>query len=272
MANALQERYSKLLDAKLRQTIVTKDNLIFNNKHEGDAKAGVVKIPVRATETAVNDYNKATGLDAVEGTTTYLTLALNKDKAVNELIDGFDAVAVPDNIVADRIDSASYSLALQIDKDSIACLESQGTKASDKVASTDSTVYKNILKARTTLSKNGVPNENRFLIASPETMELIMQDSKYIKQGDLSQELVANGVVGKIGGFNVFESCNLGATTEFICGHSDYCHRVTEWQVPVHVQDLSGSGKYIGASAVQGRKVYGVVVSNAKAVYIKANA
>ena len=29
-----------------------------------------------------------------------------------------------------------------------------------------------------------------------------------------------------------------------------------EFAVPVHVQDLSGSGKYIGASAVQGRKVY----------------
>ena len=44
-------------------------------------------------------------------------------------------------------------------------------------------------------------------------------------------------------------------TTEFICGHPNWCHRVMEWQVPVHLQDLAGSGKYIGASAVQGRKM-----------------
>ena len=39
--------------------------------------------------------------------------------------------------------------------------------------------------------------------------------------------------------------------------------------MPVQVQDLSGSGKYIGASAVQGRKVYGLKVSKPKTLYIK---
>ena len=44
MAHALQERYSKLVDEKLRATLVTKDNLIFNNRYEGDPKAGMVKV------------------------------------------------------------------------------------------------------------------------------------------------------------------------------------------------------------------------------------
>jgi hypothetical protein len=42
-----------------------------------------------------------------------------------------------------------------------------------------------------------------------------------------------------------------------------------EWQTAVHLQDLSGSGKYIGASAVQGRKVYGLKVSKPQTLYIK---
>ena len=50
MAHALQERYSKLVDEKLRATLVTKDNLIFNNRYEGDPKAGMVKVPVRDTD------------------------------------------------------------------------------------------------------------------------------------------------------------------------------------------------------------------------------
>ena len=37
----------------------------------------------------------------------------------------------------------------------------------------------------------------------------------------------------------------------------------------VHAQDLSGSGKYIGASAVQGRKIFGMKISKPQTVYVK---
>ena len=40
----------------------------------------------------------------------------------------------------------------------------------------------------------------------------------------------------------------------------------------IHLQDLNGSGKFIGASAVQGRNVYGYLVSKAKAVRKKSKA
>ena len=47
MAHTNQERWATLVDAKLRSQLVTRDNLIFNNRYEGDPKAGKVKIPVR---------------------------------------------------------------------------------------------------------------------------------------------------------------------------------------------------------------------------------
>ena len=98
--------------------------------------------------------------------------------------------------------------------------------------------------------------------------------------GGFAKELVQQGVIGKIAGFNVFESNNMDyesttrvsdkkTTTEFIAGHPNWCHRVMEWQVGVHLQDLSGSGNYIGASAVQGRKIYGLLVSKPQTLYIK---
>ena len=43
MAHLNQERWSKLVDAKLRNVLVTRDNMIFNNRYEGDPKAGKVK-------------------------------------------------------------------------------------------------------------------------------------------------------------------------------------------------------------------------------------
>ena len=273
MAHANQERWASYVDVKLRNTLVTRDNLIFNSRYEGDPTSGKVKIPVRDTEVAVKEYDKANGVAADVGTTTYLDLNIDHDEAVNELIDGYDADSVPDDIVADRLDSAGYSLALSIDKKSIDALESA-------TGATEINAYKLALEAKRVLGRKGVPNEGRFLIASPEYLEVLMLDEHFIKQGDLSQEMVQQGVVGRIAGFNVFESNNMDyesttrvsskkTTTEFIAGHPNWCHRVMEWQTDVHLQDLSGSGKYIGASAVQGRKVYGLMVSKPQTLYIK---
>lgn len=282
MAHANQERWAKLVDAKLRNQLVTRDNLIFNNRYEGEPTSGKVKIPVRDTEVTVKAYDKATGIDPEAGTTAYIDLNIDQDEAVNELIDGYDAASVPDGIVADRLDSAGYSLGLSIDKKSIEALQSaEGANVSaTKTAATEANAYKLALAAKRVLSRKGVPTEGRFLIAAPEYLEVLMLDEHFIKQGDLSQEMVQQGVVGRIAGFNVFESNNMDyenttrvvgkkTTTEFIAGHPNWCHRVMEWQVPVHLQDLSGSGKYIGASAVQGRKVYGLKVSKPQTLYIK---
>ena len=77
-AHAHQERWSSLVDKKLRQTLVTRDNYIFNTNYEGNPKAGKVKIPVRDTEVAVKDYDKATGVDLDEGSTGYIDLDIDQ--------------------------------------------------------------------------------------------------------------------------------------------------------------------------------------------------
>ena len=260
-AHESQERWSSLVDAKLRQTLVTRDNYIFNTNYEGTPTAGKVKIPVRDTEVTVKPYNKATGVDLEAGSTTYMDLNIDQDIAVNELIDGYDAASVPDNILADRLDSAGYSLALDMDKKSIKCLETTTgvNVCATKTAATEETAYKEVLAAKAYLGRTGVPPAG---------------------QGDLSQELKNTGAVGAVAGFAVYESNNLmyedtetvkskKTTTEFVAGHPNWCHRVQEWAVDVHAQDLSGSGKYIGASAVQGRKIFGLKISKPQTVYVK---
>ena len=281
MAHIPQERYATLVDEKLRATLVTKDNLIFNSRYEGDPKAGKVKVPVRDTEVEVKNYDKQNGASLSSGSTSYFDINIDIDEAVNELIDGYDAESVPDGITAERLDSAGYSLGLSMDTKSIRALEETDgiTVATAKTAVTETTAYKAVLAAKRTQSRMGVPNDGkRWLIASPEFMEVLMTDDRFIKQGDLSQELVQNGVVGRIAGYNVFESNNTmfedaelvtgkKTTTEFICGHPNWCHRVQEWSVPVEIKNLTNN--YIGSSAVQGRKVYGIGISKPQTVYVK---
>ena len=81
----------------------------------GSPKAGSVKVPVRDTEVTVNDYNKQTGAELTGGDTTYLTVNIESDKAVNGSSTASTPPASPDDLVADRLDSAGYSLALQVD-------------------------------------------------------------------------------------------------------------------------------------------------------------
>ncbi|MGI5174644.1 hypothetical protein H0R92_13730 [Treponema sp. OMZ 840] len=272
MAHTAQERYSSLVDLKLRATLVQKDGIVWNNRYEGDPKAGSVNVPVRDTEVTVAAYNKQTGVNKTHGATTYLKVPIDKDYAVNELIDGFDAAAVPDNLVADRLDSAGYSLALQVNSDSTAALVAGGTEMTDKTALTKNNVYEAFVKTRTIMSKANIPSTGRYALVSPETYALLLLCPEFVRATSLGDDVVQTGAVGRIAGFTVFEDVTLPNKTEFIAGHPDWCTRIKEWAVPVKVQDLSGSGDYIGASAVQGRIVYAHKVTKAVAVQIKETA
>ena len=132
---------------------------------------------------------------------------------------------------------------------------------------------------RTKLSEKNVPAQGRWLIVSPEVYGFLLQDTtNFIRQGDLSQALIESGAIGQIAGFTVYESSRLmktntalvsnkKTTTEMIAGHPNWCHRVEEWSVPVAVNSLTNT--FIGASAVQGRKIFGVKISKADAVIVK---
>ena len=268
-AHDLRERYSNLVDNKFRKSLKT--SYCFNGRYEGSPKAGAVNLIVRDTEVATGDYDKAKGGELGTSSTTYMKILINKDKYVNELIDGYEAAAVPDGIVADRLDSAGYSMALALDSDGVTTLETEGTALEDTAALTKTTVYDSFVDARTALSDTGVPEDGRFALVSPKTYGLILKSPEFIKASALGDSVVQTGALGKIAGFLIFETNNLSATTEYIAGHRDWCHRVEEWSVPVAVNDLK-DGKHIGASAVQGRKVYAHKVSKAKAVLVKKTA
>ncbi len=269
MGHNQQERYSNLVLAKLRASLVLKDGVVFNNDYEGKPTAGAVKIPTRDTEVAISDYDKANGIAATNGKTDYVTLPIDKDKAVNEIIDGYDAASVPDNLVADRLDSAGYVLALQMDKDGATALLAGGEK-SVVAALTPETVYNAVVDIRTMMSKANIPNDGRrYLLVTPDTYALMLKDKdNFIRQGDLAEKIKATGAIGQYAGFNLYEWNDSTANLAFIAGHPKFATRAKEFSVPVKVQDLSGSGKYIGASAVQGRIVYAHKVLRSKGVVL----
>lgn len=266
MAHEAQERYSDLVLEKLRSELVLADGFVFNNDYEGDPTAGAVKIPVRDTEVTVSDYDKANGLAPSTGSTTYTTLVIDKDKAINELIDGYDAESVPDNLVADRLDSGGYVLAKQIDTDGATTLIA-GATVMNIASLTKDNIYSNIVDIRTAMSKANIPDDGkRYLLVTPDTFALILKSPEFISASDLGDEVKQMGILGKIAGFLVKEWNDSTANLAMIAGHPRFATRAAEWAVGVKVQDLAESGKYIGACAVQGRRVYGHKVLRSLAI------
>ena len=265
----LQERYSKLVEAKLRaESVFAK---LFNPRYEGDPKAGAVKVPVRA-EATVGDYDIANGGTLAVPQTTYATIVTDNDHYVNELIDGYVAAAVPDGLIADRLDSAGFALADKIDVMLAAQLIADGTAVSGSgTASTKTTIYPNIIDAIQQAKALKVKTGEMWLAISNPAYGLLLKSDEFTRAtaGDL--EVFGAGFVGHLGGVPVFETPNLPANTEFVLGNNAFCHYVAEWAVPVAVKDLA-DGKHIGASAVQGREVWGSLISKPTTVLYRKSA
>lgn len=270
-AHTPQERYSSLVLAKLRKTMIFAS--LFNREYEGTPTAGAVKIPVRDVEVEVDDYDKTNGGELKTGSTTYQTLQIDKDKYVNELVDGYDAASVPDNLVANRLNSAGYAMGVSFDSDLITLLTTKGTASKNTTALTKDTIYESIIDEVAALKKKGLNPTEMWLAVTNETYAMLLKSPEFIKASELGDNVVQNGRVGRINGLNVYETNNIPDSTnvEYVIGNNVFCHFVDEWMVPVTVNDLK-DGKHIGASAVQGRRVYGMTVSRPETVTVKKKA
>lgn len=265
MAHEQQVKYSDLVLAKLRAENVLKDGVVFNNDYEGDPASGSVMVPTRDTEVAASDYDKANGLAPSTGNTAYVGILINKDKAVNEIIDGYDAEAVPDGIIAERLDSAGYSLARAMDNDGATALLAAGTVVG--IASQDKdSIYSALVAQRVAMDKDNIPGVGRFALVTPDYIGLIVNSPQFTQASSLGDAVKESGAIGRIAGFNVVEWNDSTANLAMICGHPRFATRVKAWKVPVALKSLDGDAKYIGASAVKGRLVYAHKVLRSAAV------
>ena len=263
-----QERYSSMVLAKLRKTAIFIS--LFNGRYEGTPTAGAVKIPVRDTEVVVGDYDKSKGGDLSESSTTYETLNIDRDKYVNELIDGYDAASVPDNLVADRLDSAGYSMGITLDSELVNLLVEGGTVSDNTAALTKGNIYDAVVDEITPLKKLGLRVEEMWLAVTNETYATLLKCPEFVRATQMGDDVVKNGQVGRIAGLDVYETNNIpdDSKVDFVIGNKVFCHFVDEWMVPVAVNDLKDA-KHIGASAVQGRRVHGKKISRGNTVRVK---
>lgn len=243
----------------------------FSTDYEKDEVTGQINVPTRNGEVKVSDYDILNGIELTQSATDYLPLPVDKDYGINELIDGYEAEAVPDNLVAQRIESAGYSIGMKKENMAIEALKT-GTVSTDKTPLTEADAYKKIATEIKNMKARNMKVSSMRVAVSADTELLLLTDEKFSNTaGTLGAELVREGVIGKINGVPVKPNYLMGDDVEFIIYDKRFCQKYEVWKAEPSVEDIK-DGKHIKASALQGRQVGGLMVTNALGVQIKKNA
>lgn len=266
----LRETYAtEIVELARLETNVYND---FSEDYDKDEVTGQIKVPTRDGDVKVSDYDIKNGVELTQSQTEYIDMPLDKEYAVNELIDGYEAEAVPDNLKAQRLESAGYALATKQEADAIDCLVEEGTTSEDTEVLTVDTAYKAISDEIINMKKRGMKVAKMKIVISADVEAMLLSDEKFANTaGQLGAELVREGVIGKIGGVAVKPNYFLPEDVEFIVYDTRYCQKAMIWKKNPTIEDIK-DGKHIGASALQGRSVGGLMVTNALGVEIKKNA
>lgn len=228
-------------------------------------------MPTRNGEVKVTDYDIKNGIELNLSETDYLALPVDKDYAVNELIDGYEAQAVPDNIRAQRIESAGYSIGMTKENYAIEALK-KGTVSTETTKLSEANVYKQIATEVKNMKKRGMKPAYMRVALSSETELLLLTDEKFSNTSStVGAELVREGVIGKIAGVATKPNYLLDDEgIDFVIYDKRFCQKYEIWKKEPSIDDLK-DGKHIGASALQGRQVGGIMVTNALGVQLRTN-
>lgn len=240
----------------------------FSTDYEKDEVTGAIKVPTRNGDVKVSDYDIKNGIELTQSATDYVNLPVDKDWGINELIDGYEADAVPDNIRAQRVESAGFSIGTKKENMAIDALKT-GTVSVDEDELTEANVYKKIAFEVKNMKKRGMkPSEMRIAI-SAETELLLLTDEKFSNTSStVGAELIREGVIGKVAGIATKPNYLMGDDIAFIIYDKRFCQKYEVWKKEPSINQLA-DGKHIGASALQGRQVGGLMVTNPLGVQIR---
>lgn len=302
MTLTLKTDYGRIVVKKLRKELKTR--VLANENYRGNAAAGAVMIPTTPASSLIS-YNKGSiGSNSVSyAENAYINCLIDQDKALIKYIDGYQANALPYDVLIDELEKAGYAFALEEDTHAINTLKyaingkdkggsnafAQGDpryqKTGTVVSLGQADIYEKVVEIFGAQTDKGVATEGRWMLVNGTGFGLILASNKAIRQSDLSQEIVMRGALAMIGGYEVYVSGNLTGTQSIttgtgndavttdntiyaIFGHADFFTRVEAFVEEPFVVDGNGDANVVGGSFVKGRFVFTHEVLNPEAFWL----
>lgn len=250
--------------ANLRETAIYAG--LFNRDYEGAiANAGDTVHITSFTDPAVRDYVKNTDISWDLLTDATRALVIDQADYFAFTVDDVDRRQAMPGFVEAATRGAGNNLALETDEyvSNLIVAAIDGT-AQDLGAKTwdisDNTAYGHIVSMRTKLNRAEVPYQGRWLVVPPEGYAALLQDDRFV---DMSQsgsgQALREGFVGRIAGFEVFESNQVPTPTanvfHVIAGHpigGTFADQINDTEA-IRLQDQFGDG-------IRGLHLYGAKV------------
>ena len=210
--NFVPELWSARLLQNLDKTFVYPQ--CANRTYEGEVRnlGDTVHIQ-KFGDIQVADYTKATGVGTPKdpGAGSTVALVIDQAKYFNFKVEDIEAVQANVNLMEKAMQRAAYAIGDVIDQYIAAFVNQAGINAGE-VAVTPQNAYDTLVDLKVKFNKENVPAAGRFVVVPPEFLGMLEKDDRYTKNYDAN--VMANGVKGRVAGFDILESNNVPFASE----------------------------------------------------------
>lgn len=260
------EIWSAEILTALRNSLVYGGPQVVNRDYEGEISAHGDTVNITSIgEVATRAYTEHTSITWDELSDTQLQLLIDQKRYFAFKVDDVERKQALGGFVEEASASAAYGLRDNADGVIAAAMYAAvNGGANDLGAKTadisDNSAYSIFVDLRTTLNRDNVPEDGRWVVIPPELTGALLKDSRFIDASQSgSSEPLRNGRVGRIAGFDVFESNQTpdptASTFAVIAGHkmaTAYADQILETEA-LRLESVFGDG--VRGLHVFGRKV-----------------
>jgi hypothetical protein len=203
------------------------------------------------------------------------TLLINQAHYFNFQVDDIDKVQQKPKMMDEAMREAAYGLGGKIDA-YIAALNSDadsgnliGSTASPKTdAATAGKPYEYLVQLATELDEANVPRDGRFVVIPPWFHAYLLQDTKFLAATPQGDDRLANGMVGRVSGFDVYMSNNVPYSSgpikyKIVAGHP------MAWTLAVQINRVEAYRPQLRfADAMKGLLLFGAKVTRPAALAV----
>lgn len=216
VATFIPELWSaRLLQGLEKSHVAT--NLV-NRDYEGQIRNQGDKVNINTlSDVAIKTYTPNSDIASPDDlTTTKQQLEITEADYFNIQLDDVDRVQAAGELMDTAMRNVAYKMNDRTDSFILGKIAS-GVDLGNIIGTTESpiqvtknNIYESIIEMRTKLDKANVPTSGRTIIIPPEIYALLLQDERFVKSDAVAgQNVLVNGLVGRVAGFDVFESNNV---------------------------------------------------------------
>lgn len=226
ITNALPEVWAARIKANLLNSHVYGAPSIVNREYEGDiSDYGQSVHIIGVNPVTIKTYTKDVAIAAPDALTdNETTLTIDQAFYFNFAIDDIDAVQTRPKLMDEAARTAAWGLRDKSDQYIAAAMTADAAAGNKLGAQTvdisDGNGYTLLVDMGTKLTQNNCPLEGRWLVMPPDYYSVILKDDRFLHATPTGDQTLANGLVGRIAGFDIYQTNNAPNDNTVIAGHS----------------------------------------------------